>query len=236
MPPSGGISKNERDRFKQWALCGSKGTETNTPTVESQERDTSRSIFATFVELDTNSFVLQRFIQDDDTILPENALMREEFYEVDGLDVSFTGFTDWDTEGDVITSKRFEPGLPLGLDNWQDELDVRVTIWFDGEEWTETQPWIGIQGYQGLSDIDIHERESNPLVVQWWNEHGEEWGWRMSSDNVLSSTFGATMQRTKWESQQFSGPENLASEMTFPIDEQYSWIELWIEWSEYEPS
>ena len=38
MPPAGGITDVERQRFMQWAFCGAKGEPIDTPVVEAQER------------------------------------------------------------------------------------------------------------------------------------------------------------------------------------------------------
>ena len=103
----------------------------------------------------------------------------------------------------------------MGLDNWQDTLDVLVHIEMGDDAWTEEQSWVGVQQYQSLWELDIHERDTNPLLVHWWNAQGEEWGWRMSSDNVLSSAFGRTVSGLRWEGQQFTGPQQLGSEICF---------------------
>ena len=79
----------------------------------------------------------------------------------------------------------------------------------DGDEWTEEQSWVGVQAYQALWELDIHERDTSPLLVHWWNEQGEEWGWRMSSDNVLSSAFGTTVSGPSLgESTVLTGPHS----------------------------
>lgn len=231
MPPSGGISDTERLRFKQWALCGASGSETSTPEFESEARGTSRLIFSSFTSSD-NGYVLHRNIEDNDSIAPEDTLTRMEYYGFDGIEAVFEGYEEWDTSGQQVSAVSFEPGLPMGLDNWRDSLDVTVHIEMDGDTWTEEQSWIGIQAYQSLWELDVHERDTSPLLVNWWNEQGEEWGWRMSSDNVLSSAFGTTVSGLHWEGQQFTGPQQLGSDLVFPMQENVVWIDLWLEWQE----
>ena len=231
MPPSGGISDAERLRFKQWALCGAKGSETSTPEFESESRGTSRLIFSSFGPYE-NGYILYRNIEDNDSIDPDNTLTRMEYYAFDGLESVFEGYEEWDTNGRQVSAVSFEPGLPMGLDNWQESLDVLVHIEMGEDAWTEEQSWIGVQEYQSLWELDVHERDTNPLLVHWWNAQGEEWGWRMSSDNVLSSAFGTTVSGLRWEGQQFTGPQQLGSESVFPMQENVVWIDLWLEWRE----
>ena len=231
MPPSGGISDNERRRFKQWALCGAKGSETSTPEFQSEARGTSRLVFALFNATE-NGYALYRTIEDNEEIAPDNTLTRVEYYGFDGSEAIFEGYEEWSTNGQLVSAVTLEPGLPMGLDNWQDTIDVTVHIEMDGDEWTEQQSWVGMQAYQALWDLDVHERDTSPLLVQWWNEQGEEWGWRMSSDNVLSSAFGTTVSGLHWESQQFSGPQQLRSDLVFPMQDNIDWIDLWLEWRE----
>ena len=232
MPPAGGITELERERFKQWALCGTKGEETNTPQFTAQPRVTSRSIFTMFSEAEDGRLTLERLIQEDEEVAPENFLTREEHYRFEGPDVVFEGYNEWSTEGDLISRVRFDPPLPMGLDNWVDSMEVTATIQLDGTSWTEEQSWSGVQYYQSLWELDIHDRETNPLLIHWWNDQGEEWGWRTSSDKILSSAFGVTIQGLHWESMQFSGPDMMNTDLTFPISEEQSWIDWWIEWRE----
>ena len=114
-------------------------------------------------------------------------------------------------------------------DNWVDELSVTATVSMDDATWEEQQVWTGVQGYQSLWELDVHERDPNPLHTQWWNEQGEEWGWRMSSDNILSSAYGTTIQGLQWEAMQFSGPDAIMTEAPFPLRVDDGWVDLWIE-------
>ena len=229
MPPSGGISDIERERFKQWALCGAKGEPTDTPTVEVQDRTTSRTILSMSIEGPEDSVQLQRFIKDDSLIDPDGLLMRDEFYRVDGVRAEFVGYDEWDRDGMMISSVRFEPALPMTPEEWVEELTVTAIIEMDGSAWEETQNWTGEQQYLSLWDLDVHERDPNPLHTRWWNEQGEEWGWRMSSDNILSSAYGTTIQALQWEAMQFSGPDSIMTDAPFPLDVDDGWVDLWIE-------
>ena len=231
MPPSGGISPEERERFKQWALCGAKGSETVTPTVSVEERGTSRLVFSMVVPYE-HGFVIERYIEDDADVAPEDSMTRAEYYAVDEGEVAFEGYEEWDLDGRRVASVQFDPGLPMGPDNWQDAMTVEAQFETTEDSWTETQNWTGYQAYQSLWEVDVHERDPNPLLIHWWNEQGEEWGWRTSRDNVLSSTFGMTVSGLQWESQQFTGPQQLGSEFTFPLQENLTWIDLWLEWQE----
>ena len=139
MPPSGGISDIERERFKQWALCGAKGEPTDTPTVEVQDRTTSRTILSMSIEGPEDSVQLQRFIKDDSLIDPDGLLMRDEFYRVDGVRAEFVGYDEWDRDGMMISSVRFEPALPMTPEEWVEELTVTAIIEMDGSAWEETQ-------------------------------------------------------------------------------------------------
>jgi len=231
MPPSGGISVSERERFKQWALCGAKGSETQTPVVESAERRTSRTILNLSIEGDDQDMiVLQRWIQDTDLIDEDIDLYREETYFREGLDVWFGGYSEYSLTGEVVSSVVFAPPLPMTEGIWQDELVVMATITINDDTWTEEQVWTGEQSYRALWELDVHERETNPLQTVWWNQQGEEWGWRMSSNSILSSAYGTTIQGLSWEAQQFSGPDGINSESAFPLRKDDGWIDLWIEW------
>ena len=118
MPPSGGITQQEKQRFMQWALCGAKGEPLSTPYVEVEKRGTSRKVFTTIVNGEDNTFVIQRFIEDDPIVHPDDTLMREEIYQFDDGKASFQGYDEWDTNGVWISSVRYEPNLPLHPEEW----------------------------------------------------------------------------------------------------------------------
>ena len=60
----------KRQRFKQWALCGAKGSETNTPEFQSGARGTSRLVFGLFRATE-DGYALHRTIEDNDEIVSE---------------------------------------------------------------------------------------------------------------------------------------------------------------------
>ena len=178
--------------------------------------------------------MLQRFIEDDPVVHPDDTLMREEIYQMVQGNASFEGYDEWNTDGELISSVRFSPYLPLDPEDWIEEIEVVATIWMDNETWTEPQVWTGLQDYQSLWELDVHDRETNPLHTQWWNRQGEVWGWRTSEEAVLSSAYGTTIRGLSWEGQQFQQliepPEN-SMNMTFPLEPGMAWSELWMEWS-----
>ena len=93
---------------------------------------------------------------------------------------------------------------------------------------------VGPVTSNSLWELDVHERETNPLTTQWWNLQGEEWGWRTSEDKILSSAFGTTITELSWETQQFqqfSEPPDIEGDIPFPLVSGISWSALWIEWS-----
>lgn len=232
MPPSGGVSQAERERFKQWALCGTKGQESNTPVIEPEQRVTSRTISSVIFGAEPNHYLLTRVIINEDWLSEGRLLIREELYRTEGINTFFEGYNEYTPEGTIISSVFFEPDLPLSPSTWVDELEVLVSIDYQGSNWTEIQNWHSIQEYQGLWEIDVHDREPNPLHTLWWNDQGEEWGWHTSSIKILSSSYGITIDGLHWESQQFFGQDHIESETSFPLGHDMGWIDLWIEWTE----
>ena len=232
MPPSGGIDPVKMDLFKRWTLCGAKGTATDIPNIEPEPRPTSRTIYSKIEEVEAGVLVLNRNVIQFDLVASDEVLIREERYlSLNGL-ISFGGYDEWSEDGELISSVRFEPSLPITTEEWIAEQAVEVSIWYQGDSWVESQNWMGLQEYQSLMELDVHDRETSPLHTVWWNDQGEEWGWRTSSDKLLSSAYGTTVRGLHWESQQFFGPDFLGGETDFPIGNQDGWIDLWIEWME----
>ena len=230
MPAGGGVSELERQRFTQWVLCGAKGTELVTPTVEPLPRTTSFVVFSNVIAGDVDGeLILQRFLDDDRFSTPQERLLREERYRVANDSVLFLGYQEWDLDGNAVSQVSWEPPLMMMSLEFQTAQVVEATIEMDGVEWTENQEWMGIQELLGLWEVDIHEREGTPLNTHLWNLEGEEWGWRTSSTVVLSSAYGQTVSGLSWESQQFSGPDFEGIETPFPLGVDMGWIDLWME-------
>ena len=230
MPAGGGVSEMDRQRFTQWALCGAVGAELDTPTVVPLNRANSFVVYSSVVDGDFDGeIILQRFVDDDSASSPEESLLREERYKVEEDSMLFLGYQEWDMEGQAVSSVSWDPGLVLIAANFPTDQLVEATIEMDGVEWTEEQNWMGIQELQGLWEIDIHERDLEPLNTHLWNLEGEEWGWRTSSTVVLSSAYGKTVSDLSWESQQFVGPNFLNTTEPFPLNVNLEWIDLWME-------
>lgn len=230
MPAGGGVSEPERQRFAQWALCGAQGSEVYTPTVEPESRVSSTIVFSNVVVGNSDAeLVLERYLDDDRFSTPQQQLLREEYYRKGSDGLLFEGYQEWSPEGDLISSVSWEPALVIVDAEFSSTQTVTATIELNGASWTEEQEWTGLQEWQALWEIDIHERESNPLHTQLWNQQGETWGWRSSSVVVLSSAYGTTISDRTWASQQFSGPDFVDVTDPFPLNVDMGWIDLWME-------
>lgn len=230
MPAGGGVSEIDRQRFTQWALCGAIGAEIETPTVEALDRVTSFVIYSSVVAGDSEGeVILRRIVDDNRAFSTEESLLREERYTVDEESVLFLGYQEWDLDGQEVSRVSWEPALVVVASSFPTDQIVDATIEMDGVEWTEEQDWMGIQDFQGLWEIDIHERDLMPLNTQLWNLDGEEWGWRTSTTVVLSSAYGNTVSDLSWESQQFVGPNLLNVTEPFPLNTNMEWVDLWME-------
>ena len=232
MPPGGGVSQAEKDRFMQWALCGTEGSEqerylsSHLPTNESH----AIGLMIENSEFGNDVLMLRRHIEAGGTNTDRFGSYIDELYQINTNGAGFLGYTLYADEVTLVQEVFYDPPIPvLQLIDMESEMETLATIWEAGEERQEWQEWSGEQTYLELADIDPHERDENPLESVWTSSTGEERGWHFSRKVLLSAEWWTRADGYFYETQQFTGFDIPEEREYFEILPQEGWFELMIE-------
>lgn len=232
MPPGGGIPQAEKDRFIQWALCGTQGEDIERYVSTHPPKNQSHVIDAMIENTDFGNDVLmlRRYIEmggsDNDRI----GTFIEEFYQFGENETGFFGYALYSDSETLVQEVFYNPPIPvLDFVNMEGDIETLATIWEAGTERQEWQEWSGQQTDLELSDIDPHERDENPLESVWISSTGEERGWHFSQNVILSAEWWLREDGYAYETQQFNGLFGPELREPFGLRAQDLWFELLIE-------
>ena len=220
MPPAGGPSAGEAQRFLNWLNCGAPGVASDPAALEPEVSSAESGEFnARPLVLDDfpEGLTLQRDLGSEEGRLVEWLL-------VDGDDAWLVG---WD-DGEV--GALYDPPLQVAGSNLPDEVPVIATVWDADGSWEEEQVWT-IRTESEPSDPRVRGLE---LVVTNLSEaSGDLHRFEVASveaDDVPEGLSSRTIRQggTTWWMITSPGLFFAGMEEGFPIQEDLWWGEFFL--------
>lgn len=231
MPPAGGPTQAEKDRFAAWIACGAPGDETGEmPDATGDERTLRGAWEVNYEVAEEDGVLISSFEQTGQGTTSGLATIEVEHWLVDDRSASLARRERYDDDGNVLFVDEWEPSLRVLLPG-EDEWTERVRRTRDGD--SVDQVWTFTRG----SDPEQDPRFDDPdtVYILGIEDRGDEVAFHLSEDRgVVGRHFRDAEDPggEVWQAHLFGAllaPDPLPD---FPLEDGQNWAAGVLAWDE----